>query len=31
VVLMCAAFAREQGRRTTGRQGIDVRARSVEP
>src|ERR1017187_1654552 len=24
---MCAAFAREQGRRTTGRQGTDVRAR----
>jgi hypothetical protein len=25
VVLLCAAFAREQRRRTTGRQGVDVR------
>ena len=28
---MCATFAREQGRRTTGHQGDDAAVRSIEP
>ena len=31
MVLICARIAPEQGRRTTGRQGVDVRTCSVEP
>ena len=31
MVLICARIAPERGRRTTGRQGVDVRTCSVEP